>query len=64
MRVRPCHGYVVRDPDRSMTPLPKEGAEVRPTTHWMRRLAKGDVELVPPGEVVEQALADRAEVTE
>lgn len=48
MLVKPKSGLLVRDP-HTKRPLPAEGAEVQPTTWWVRRLANGDV--VP---VVEQ----------
>lgn len=59
MRVKPRAGYVVRDPARPSTPLPAEGADVPRTPYWMRRLAKGDVELAP--EPIESEAQPRAQ---
>lgn len=42
--VIPAPGLLVRDP-ATMLPLPPEGAEVEESSHWMRRLAAGDVTL-------------------
>ncbi len=38
----PKTGVLVIDPDTN-TPLPPEGAEVRLSTYWQRRIADGDV---------------------
>ena len=46
MFVKPTTGLVL-DPD-TRRPLPNEGAEVRETPYWMRRLARGDVKLATP----------------
>lgn len=45
--IKPAPGLTVRDPD-TLQPLPRDGAEVDRTTHWLRRLAAGDVVEVPP----------------
>lgn len=44
--VKPAPGLVVRDP-KSLLPLPAEGKEVGASNYWYRRIAAGDVELVP-----------------
>jgi Protein of unknown function (DUF2635) len=47
MLVRPATGLRVLCPDGQ--PLPAEGASVTADSFWHRRLAKGEVELVPAG---------------
>lgn len=47
MRVKPASAEVkVRDP-ATRRHLPAEGAEVADTAFWRRRLAEGDVVLIP-----------------
>lgn len=46
MRVRPRSGLLIRDPANPATPLPVRGAEVPKTSYWLRRVQRGDVELV------------------
>jgi hypothetical protein len=40
--IKPSEGLIVRDPITKQ-PLPDEGKEIEMTTHWIRRLASGDV---------------------
>lgn len=47
--VKPRSGYLVRHPERDMTPLPADGAKVPRSPYWLRRLRDGDViECSPP----------------
>jgi hypothetical protein len=66
MQVRPRSGLLVRDPANPPIPLPAEGAEVPRTTYWLRRLAKGDVELVNDRDALReiQAREDQAKPPE
>lgn len=54
MRVRPRSGLLVRDPANPPVPLAPSGADVPKTTYWMRRLAKGDVELLQDTEALRE----------
>jgi hypothetical protein len=49
MFVKPVEGRLVRDPV-TKEPLPKSGRYVEDSSFWRRRIAKGDVELVPEPE--------------
>lgn len=45
--VKPRDGYVVRQPERDMAPLPAEGGKVQRSPYWLRRLRDGDVVEIP-----------------
>lgn len=47
MFVKPALGMKVRDPE-TRRHLPEAGAEVPPTTYWLRRLKAGDIVAAPP----------------
>jgi len=55
MYVIPAAGLTVRDPI-SRKALPPEGREVPESTHWIRRLAAGDVVRGSPAPVVVEQL--------
>ena len=42
MRIKPADGRNVRDPITKQH-IPAEGAEVPPSTYWLRRIRSGDV---------------------
>lgn len=49
VRLRPAEGLTVRDP-LTRQPLDPAGEPRALDTHWRRRLADGDVEIVPADE--------------
>ena len=48
VHVKPAPGRTVLVPERGNAELPAEGEEVNRTTYWARRIAAGDVEVIPP----------------
>ena len=60
MIIKPAPGCRVLDPDNFYRPIPPEGAIVGDSTHWQRRLADGDIEIVteevPAAESVDEVV--------
>jgi hypothetical protein len=59
--VKPKEGLKVRRPTAPYAPLPPEGAEVPDSEiHWHRRIADGDVIVVPNPEAAQAAIIQPA----
>lgn len=54
--IKPRQNVLVRDPV-TMQPLPPEGVIVAVNSHWLRRLAEGDVELIVTEEQSSESIA-------